>query len=191
MRRPRPLRNLGGMLRDDRAVAAVEFALILPLLLTLYLGTVEGASLYAVDRKVATLASTVADLVAREKDTLTQTELDDYFEAAVNILSPYDTDGLAQVVSLLSIDSAGEATVVWSAAHGSGVARDADDQFPLEADAEINVLARGAGGWLVVGEADYAYSPLTGFVYQNTINLRHVEYFLPRIASEVDYDPNS
>ena len=52
-RRLRQFRN------DIRGVAAVEFALVVPLLIALYLGSIEAASLYSTDRKVATVASTM------------------------------------------------------------------------------------------------------------------------------------
>ncbi len=64
------LQRIRGFSRDTRGVAAVEFALILPLLLLLYIGSVEATLLYTTDRGVATIASTVADLVARSKTTV-------------------------------------------------------------------------------------------------------------------------
>ncbi|KQV04890.1 hypothetical protein ASC89_13975 [Devosia sp. Root413D1] len=172
--------------RDDiRAVAAVEFALILPLLLTLYLGTIEAATLYSADHKVATVASTMADLVSREKGTISTTTLDKYFLAAETIMTPYTTSGLAQVVSLLSINADGVATVAWSRAHGAATAREATSAFPLDATAKINVLARGANGWLVASEITYPHQPLFGLVISSTITLKHTQYFLPRFKGEI------
>lgn len=173
--------------RDDiRAVAAVEFALILPLLLTLYLGTIEAATLYSADHKVATVASTMADLVSRQRGEISTATLDKYFEAAETIMRPYATSGLVQVVSLLSIDANGVAKVKWSRAHGTGgTERLADSTFPLEATSEINVLARGTNGWLVASEMTYAHQPLFGYILPSTITLRHTQYFLPRFKGEV------
>lgn len=182
------LRRFG---RDSRAVAAVEFALILPLLITLYLGCVDAATLYAADRKVATVASTMADLVSRQKDVIPETELDDYFIAAQNIMQPYTSDGLALVVSLLQIDDDGVATVKWSKPYGDGEGRTEDEEYPLEATTQISQLARGSSGWLVVSEADYPHKPITGFVFPKTINLHHVEYYLPRFGKEIVLDPDS
>jgi Flp pilus assembly protein TadG len=179
--------------RDDvRAVAAVEFALILPLLLTLYLGTIEAATLYSADHKVATVASTMADLVSRAKGEISTTDLDKYFEAAETIMHPYTTAGLEQVVSLLSIDDEGAATVKWSRGHsaetGVEAGREVDSSFPLEADAKINELARGASGWLVASEITYPHQPLFGLVIPSTITLRHTQYFLPRFNGEIELD---
>lgn len=170
---------------DTRAVAAVEFALILPLMLLLYLGGVEGAQLFSVDRKVATIAGTVADLVARTRGALQSEDLDDYFEAATNILQPSQIDNLAQVVTVIFIDEDGVATVEWSEAHGTGVAYAADSEYGLNPDSEISQLARNASGWLVVGEASFPYVPMTGLGIPATVDLRHIEYFLPRRDVEI------
>src|SRR6218665_735715 len=122
---------------DERGVAAVEFALVLPLLLGLYLGSVEVSRLYTADQKVAILASSVADLVARQKDTIGATTLDDYFAAAAPVMQPLNTAGLGQVVSLVQIEADGKAVVKWSVASGSGSVRDTDSPFPLAATTRI------------------------------------------------------
>lgn len=172
--------------KDASAVAAVEFALVLPLLLALYLGTVEAATFYAVDQKVATIASPMSDLVSRQKDDIKESDLTKYFKAAQNIMQPYADTGLKQVVSLLALDTQGVATVKWSRAYGTGAtARTTNSTYTLAADAKINVLAREASGYLVVAEIDYPRQPITGFVFSSAVNLRHVEYYLPRFESEI------
>lgn len=174
-------------LRDRKAVAAVEFALILPLLVLLYFGTVEAASLYAVDRRVATVASTMADLVSREKGCITAAKLNSYFNAATAIMQPYSMSGLKQVVTFLAVDkSTGAVTVKWSKPYGTGaVARTSTTTPPIGTATEINKLAK-TKGWLVAAEIRYPYQPLYGIVI-NTINLGHTEYFLPRYEEEITF----
>ena len=181
-------RRLRTFLRDTRAVAAVEFALVLPLMLALYLGSAEAARLYTADRKGATLASAVADLVSREKDKIAQSMLNDYFTAAANIMQPLNTTGLSQVVSLVKIASDGTATVKWSAKSGNGTAREVDSPFPLAATTKINQLARGSSGWLIAAEVTYPYHPIVGYIIADTVDLKHVEYFLPRFEHEITLD---
>ena len=48
---------------DEQGVAAVEFALIMPFLLTLYLGSIEAAALFTADKRVNSISATVGDLV--------------------------------------------------------------------------------------------------------------------------------
>ena len=45
-------------------------------------------------------------------------------------------------------------------------------------------------GFVVVAEVNYPYVPITGFMLQETVNLGHVEYFLPRLPGTIPYDPD-
>ncbi len=177
-------KQLGRFLRDARGVAAVEFALILPLLVLLYFGTVESASLYAVDRRVSTVASTMADLVSREQKCITTAKFDSYFAAATAIMQPFPTTNLKQVVSFMQISSGGTVTIRWSKAYGaSATARNTGTTTAIGTATNINTLAR-TKGWLVAAEIQYPYQPLFGIVIK-TINLGHTEYYLPRYEEEI------
>jgi Flp pilus assembly protein TadG len=174
----------GRFLRDARGVAAVEFALILPLLVLLYFGTVESASLYSVDRRVSTVASTMADLVSREQRCITTAKLDSYFAAAAAIMQPFPTTNLKQVVSFMQISAAGTVTIKWSKPYGTGAtARTLGTTTAIGTPTNINTLAR-TRGWLVAAEIQYPYQPLFGIVIK-TINLGHTEYYLPRYEEEI------
>ena len=61
---PQYLVRLG---RDQRGVSAVEFAMLLPLMITLYLGVVEISQAVGIDRKVTLTTRTVADLASQVK----------------------------------------------------------------------------------------------------------------------------
>jgi Flp pilus assembly protein TadG len=183
----RRLRSALQLWRDQRGVAAVEFALILPVLILLYFGTIETASLFTADRRVANVAGTMGDLVSRAKQTITEDQITDYFQAASAIMQPLPTGPLRQTVSLLSVEADGDVTVVWSRPFNGGVVRADDSVFPLPADQQINVLAREKG-FLVAAEVEYSYRPLFGMVYPNMISLKQTEYFLPRFAGGIEVD---
>jgi Flp pilus assembly protein TadG len=171
-------------IRNSRAAAAVEFAFILPLLVLLYFGTVEAASLYTVDRRVATVASTMADLVSRQQSCITTDTLNSYFAAATGIMQPYATTTLKQVVTFMSVGSTGTVTLKWSRPYGTGAtARTTTTMGTLGAATQINTLAR-TKGWLVAAEIQYPYQPLYGIVIK-TVNLAHTEYYLPRYEQEI------
>lgn len=182
---PRRLRRLLARFADNTAgVAAVEFALILPVLLTLYLGSIEASSLYTVDRRVEVISSTVADLVARwnpNQGTIPTDTMRDYFTAAEAILMPYSTTGMTQVVSVLLVSSEGEAKVVWSCAYNGGTSLAKNSIYKLGTDmAEIS-----KGGYLVATTTRYPYKPVLGMVFTSAINLENEALFLPRFGSEI------
>src|ERR1700755_2034517 len=82
-------RSVVEMLGDRSGNAAVEFAVIVPLMLTMFFGTVELSNGVAVDRKVTLVARTLSDLTSQSLDKTSDTELENIFAASSSILSPY------------------------------------------------------------------------------------------------------
>ena len=86
-------RTSTGFWRNQAGVAAVEFALILPSLLLLYVGTVEIGQGMTVARKLNNVAVVTADLMA-QSESLSTDDMSDIFAAAKATLAPYNTTGL-------------------------------------------------------------------------------------------------
>src|ERR1700733_6018530 len=76
-----------GLLKDCSGIAATEFAVIVPLMLVMFFGTVEFSSGVAVDRKVTLIARTLSDLTSQGL-TATDCTLSNSFVAATSILYP-------------------------------------------------------------------------------------------------------
>jgi Flp pilus assembly protein TadG len=162
-------------------VAAVEFALILPFMLALYVGSIELSDLINVDRRITVIAGTVGDLVSREKGTLTETEMTDYFTAAEEIITPYSTTGLKQIVTCVKISSTGVATVEWSRASGGATAKTAGAVMTLPT-AITNI---SKNGYIIVSETGYSYKPLMGIIFTTAVNLYRQNFHLPRFNDKI------
>ena len=184
------LNRIRGFRRDERGVAAVEFALIMPFLIALYLGSMEASALFTADTRVNSISATLGDLVSQWdpddgtlKTSLSTDPLPTYFAAAQGIITPYPTAGVKQVVSLLYVKSDGTTKVIWSKASGTGaVARTQGTSFsPLAASTTTNSIARG--GCIIASEVSYSYKPLLGYMFKNALNLSHVNYFIPRYGA--------
>jgi len=74
--------------RDNRGIAAIEMAFIMPALLFLYFGLVDLTGLISLNRKISYSSSVVADLVSQNKTTVTSANITDYFNAAELVMSP-------------------------------------------------------------------------------------------------------
>src|SRR3954447_16418142 len=81
----RPLRRF---LSDKRGVSAVEFAMVLPLMITLYLGGVEVSSAVAIDRKMTLIARTLADLVS-QATSVDNSGMTSILAATTAVMAPY------------------------------------------------------------------------------------------------------
>jgi len=85
--------------KDSKGVAAVEFALISPILLLLFIGTIEVSLMVALDRKISRTSSAIADLIAQGVFTAgnTENEMRAIFGMADRIMFPY-TDKVPCIV---------------------------------------------------------------------------------------------
>jgi Flp pilus assembly protein TadG len=187
-------RQLARFRRNERGAAVVEFALILPFLITLYMGSIEASSLFTVDRRVEVITSTMADLVARwnpNEGVITSTTMRDYFNASKGIITPYSNTGLKQVVSFLNVAADGSAKVVWSCGFNGGAALSVNQAYALGTEMKRLVtgaddqLKNGKAGFLVAASTSYSYKPVLGMVFTSAINLQSRALFLPRFQQAV------
>lgn len=171
--------------RHDGATAAVEFALIMPFLITLYFGSMEGSALFTADRRVNTISATIGDLVSQwdpdDGALSVSTNLNDYFAAAQSLIYPMSTTGLKQVVTYVQVKSDGTTVIIWSKAYNGGTPRTAGQSYPLAATKMMNTVARG--GYIIAAETYYSYKPLMGVVFPTAINLYHENIYLPRYGN--------
>jgi Flp pilus assembly protein TadG len=175
--RNRLMQRLGGMARDERGIAAVEFAMLLPLMLTLYLGGVEVSQAVAIDRKVSLVARAVGDLVS-QGTTITDTEMTNILNAATAVNSPFPVANLKVTVSSIKIDANKKATVQWSDGLNT-TARPVDQTVTLPAGVLI------ANTTLIWAEAAYNYKPVIGYVITGSMNLTDQIYLRPRLQDTV------
>ena len=167
--------------RDQRGVAAVEFAMLLPLMITLYLGAVEISQAVGIDRKVTLTTRTVADL-ASQVSSISNTDMTNMLNASSSVIVPYDASKLKVTVSRVDIDANGTAKVVWSDTLG-GTKRAAGSTVTLPG--ALNV----ANTSLIWSETAYSYTPTIGYVVTGTLNLSDQLYMRPRLSDQVQRVP--
>jgi len=157
-------------------LAAVEFAILLPFMLLLYLGSFEISQAVAVKRQVTLTASTVANIVSQYATISATTDLPDILSASSVVLTPYSASNAAVTVTLIGINNAGVATVTWSQSL-RGTARTVGQTVTLPAALNVHNSS------LVLGETTYAYTPLIDFMKIGTLSLYSSVYMLPRSSS--------
>jgi Flp pilus assembly protein TadG len=177
-RKPRLLRLFGRFGRDRRAVSAVEFALLAPIMITLYFGCVEISDGVAADRKVSLTAAALANLAA-QTSSISGSDMTNILDAASAIIAPYDSSKLKVTVSCLNIASDKSAKVKWSETK-NGTARAINSTYTFDSSTSALDVANTQ---LILAEASYDYTPIVGMVITGTITLSDRMFMSPRIST--------
>jgi Flp pilus assembly protein TadG len=157
-------------------LAAVEFALLLPVMITLFFGVVEVSLALTCRADVTNVASTVADLIAQES-TVSTSDMTNVFSAANAILYPYSTTPAQMTVTSIVYDtgtnSLTSGKVAWSCTRG-GTARSPGTTVNLPA----NLMT--ANGSVIMSEVNYSYTSPTTKVITGPQLMTNTFYTKPR-----------
>jgi Flp pilus assembly protein TadG len=174
-----PLRRFAA---DQSGVSAVEFAILLPLMLTMYLGGVEVSQAVSADRKTTLVAHTIGDLIAQQSNVSSAYVTTVLDPAAAAVAYPFSASNLTTTVTSVCIDATGtRATVAWSRTQ-NGTARSG------VVTSSIPPALMVASTSLIWGEASYAYRPTVGWTITGTLNMSDKFFLRPRLASSVTLD---
>lgn len=171
---------------DAKGVAAVEFALIFPVMLGLYLGSVEISGALQANKNVGKTASTVADLITQQ-DEISRSEIKAISEIGEALLFPYtETRPAITVVGIQVEDKPNpKAFVAWSKRYRNGSL-----STPFAVGQEINIPARLKirNSFLVRSTTALRYKPLVTWSTESDglIRMNETYYLRPRLSAKID-----
>lgn len=163
--------------RARKGLAALEFALIAPMMVFLLFGAVELIDALDVDQRVQNAASSLADVVSRDTE-VSNTELSGLWTALDILMYPDTSTNMSACITSISIDAAGNSHTVWSEQHnGFGTCP--------SADVSLSASMRQPNTSLIVAETHYNYSPRLNFVFSGAFQMRHITYRRSRIVDPI------
>jgi len=201
---------LKALARDRSGAAMIEFAMVLPVLLGLFLGTFVISDTLHCYRKVTASARTLADLVSRNvppSSTPSASTLTTYMNSAQLTLTPFAAANSTMEIDGLRVCDATHAYVLWAAAQAGSTASTptltvgtvitiptgmiTTPMIPTSPDgsnvcnnttAGPNKTVRGtAGGYLLLGRAVYSYQPVYSFGSMARYAVADQVYMIPRL----------
>jgi len=168
-------RSVRKFCRDEGGAIAVEFAIVAPVLIMIFIGMVEFTEAFTINRKLAQSASTVSDLVAQET-TVTSTQLSTIRDVATEIMKPYQPP--ASLVILSVVEGSDETVrVAWS---NPSTAYAAGSTYALPQD---NLTEPNSS--LIITEATYTFTPTISRFLVGTFTLTERAYFRPRTGASI------
>ena len=104
---------LGRFARARDGIAALEFAVISPIMISLYFGVTELSDALTAGAKTTAVAASAADLVAQDTK-ICNAEMNDIFSALDAIMFPYPGGNMHIVISSLIDAGNGTVKVAWT-----------------------------------------------------------------------------
>jgi Flp pilus assembly protein TadG len=144
--------------RDRTGVAALEFALVVPLLLALYFVTMEVAQAIETNKKVGRVGSMIGDLVAQQQE-MNKSELEGIMSIGEATLQPYNRSDADITITAIEVtnDATPKVQVVWSRKLVGGTFSAGE---PKETAVVIPPALRVKGSFLIRAESKLAYEPI-------------------------------
>jgi Flp pilus assembly protein TadG len=176
---------------STRGIAAVEFAIIVPILLILFLTTFDAANGVAVYMKVRAATYTLAAVTNQYgtgSDEIGTTDMAAITGAAGAVLSPYSSTPTVVTISQIEATSNTQAVVSWSYSL-NGVALAQGTAFP---GLPSNFGADTCGGsypcYAILASVSYAYTPVFGTFLTGPVVLADSLYVTPRVSACIQYN---
>ncbi len=185
------LRPIRRFVRDRSGAAAIEFALIVPVLIGLYIMLNETAAGLRAARKVTMAARTMSDLVSQATE-VTNAYRTDVLNSLAPVMAPFNPSLASVRLTSIRFDASGKGYVDWSEAQGTALPAHArckttDPTVPPNPNGTISVPAglRVPNSSVVLAEVSFAYTPVIGYNITGTIPLSDQLYTRPRVGTHV------
>jgi Flp pilus assembly protein TadG len=167
-----------------QGVAAVEFALIVPILAVMLLATFDGGRAIAAYMKMRAATYALAS-ITNQYATIQSTDMTSILGAISVVMAPYTSGTPAVKISQIKINNSGASSVEWSAAQGTTARAVSSSMTPPSAMVVNN-------SYLILAEVSYTYTPLFGYFGSSSgITFSDSLYVTPRSVSCVIYVPQS
>lgn len=168
---------------STRGVAALEFALSLPIWMALLIGSTDTAFLLLQAERVDRITYTVTDIIT-QSETLSTSDLDKTFLAASQLMKPYDFTSKGVIIVSSVFQSPGQLPkITWQYTSGSAISRDSQVGTSGGTPSMPNGLVLNDNDNVIIVEVYYAYTPLfvnAGFLHAR--DLYHAAVYKPRLS---------
>lgn len=178
---------------STRAVAAVEFAMILPLLLLLFLGSFDAANGIAVYLKVRAATFSLAAITNQYgsgigASVIATADMTGITTATAAVLAPYSTTPLVMTVSQIDANKANQAVVSWSYSVNGTALTTGAPFTSLPANIAANTCNGAYPCYFILASVSYTFTPAFGSFLTGPIVLSDSLYVTPRSSQCVVYN---
>ena len=171
---------------DRSGVVAIEFALVLPIMLIIFFGSYEAANLVLAYMKLEDAAETAADLVAQATIATTwqSTDFTGFTNAVEQVLSPLPTSGTHLKIAYASVTySTGSPVIDWHYEFNSATALTIANISSNQNLANLGNETNGSTDSVIVVQLTYAYTSSSSHVLDSSYTLSEIAFNRPRYTN--------
>lgn len=171
-----------GFVGDRRGSISLEFAIVVPVLLILFCGTVELTQLVRANLKLQSAVWTAANLVATQA-AVDAAAMANACAGSQLVMTPFDATSLKVTVASVTVDTKTKAAGVdWQDTSCGGGATMAN---PV---ATAGTLVSQGGDSVIIVSASYVYTPVLSYVLPASFTLSDISYARPRGNKTIAYN---
>jgi Flp pilus assembly protein TadG len=163
--------------RAKKGLAALEFALIAPMMIFLLFGSVDLIDVLGANTRAQNAAASLADVVARDTE-VSNAEVTGLWDALDILMYPDDAGDISVRITSVRVVNATTATVVWSEGHGM-TARTVNSTVAL------TPAMMTPGTSVIMAETTFAYESPLGFLLAGPVNMTHDAFRRSRLVDPI------
>jgi Flp pilus assembly protein TadG len=177
-------------LASQRGVAAIEFAMIMPVLLILFLSSFDVGNAIIVYLKVRTAAYELAAITNQygtgSTAQISTSTMSAITSATSQVMAPYSSSSTAVTISQIKATSANAATVSWSyTVNGTALS---GTYTGLPANMAKNSCNNKYPCYFILSSVAYTYTPLFGHYMTGPLTLSDTLLVTPRVSTCIQYN---
>ena len=175
-----PLSRLRGRMSrfasDAKGTASVEFVIIAPFFIAMFLGLAAAAQGQNMSTKVAQVAATVSDVIS-QAPALSKAQIDAAMKAGEAIAGANDANNIEIVVAGVIVNNNGTTQVAWARGVNSNSIPTVGAPYTLPPD------LTSESGFVVAAKTAYTYVPNVGTAFVPSFNLDSEFFYIPRVST--------
>ena len=178
-------KRLRSLLCDRRGTAAVEMALLSPVLVLLFFGTLEVTQLIRVEAKLTHAAQTIQDIVAGQSQATTGS-LQIAFNGGQLVMTPFNANNMTAAIASVSFSSNATPTqVTWQQFENGDPGM--TSSFACSAATGMSL----SNDSVIVVQVTYTYNPIISYLFGKQFTLSQTAFGRPRNTTVISDSSSS
>ena len=180
-----------GFVASDRGVAAIEFAIIMPVLLIMLLATFDAGRAIAIYMKVRAATYTLAAITNQYSMSapIQSTDMQAITGATAAVLAPYPSAPATVTITQIKQTTSTQATVNWSYSLNGTAYAAGTTWARIPTGLTTSNACNSYPCYLIFAEVQYTFTPSFGYFIVGTLNFSDNLYGTPRSSTCIPYVP--